>query len=34
MGGVTKVRPLLAKITEVVPAAEQLERAVCFPSAA
>lgn len=34
MEGVTKVRPLLAKTTEVVPAVEQLEGAVCFPSAA
>lgn len=33
-GGVTKVSPLLAKTTEVVPAAEQLEGDVCFPSAA
>lgn len=32
--GVTKVRPLLAKTTEVVPAVEQLEGDVCFPSAA
>lgn len=32
--GVTKVRPRLAKTTEVVPAAKQLEGDVCFPSAA
>lgn len=32
--GVMKVRLLLAKTTEVVPAAEQLEGDVCFPSAA
>lgn len=32
--GVTRVRPLLAKTTQVVPAAKQLEGAVCFPSAA
>ena len=32
--GVTGVRPLLAKATEVVPAAKQLEGDVCFPSAA